>query len=304
MRWFICAVMLFALTPSAFAADFDLDTLRGAESVGVATYPRWSGFYFGGQMSYGNGSASFSSATSGLLAYSLRGLTVEADFDPSAFPILGNANANVTGYGGFVGYNTQWADLVLGLEANYTHSPFSLVAGNSTFFDRIYAIGSSLVSVTTQGTGSMEITDYGSLRARAGWVFDNKFMPYGFAGFAMGRGNYAVTTLVYGQQELAPPPTTPALPCTPSPGSASITPFPTLLRAIPCRFTASRSAAASTWRSRPIFSCAPNTSTSSSRPSRHCGRDQQRPYRRRPQILRPDDRGLVSLSCLRVHMPA
>jgi outer membrane immunogenic protein len=219
VRWFICAVMLFALTPSAFAADLDdLDTLRGAESVGVATYPRWSGFYFGGQMSYANGSASFSNATSGLLSYSLRGLTVEAQDEPSAFPILGNANANVTGYGGFVGYNTQWSDLVLGLEANYTHSPFTLVASNSTFLDRIYAVGSALVSVTTQGTGSMEITDYGSLRARAGWIVDSRYMPYGFAGFAMGRASYSLTTLVYGQQDSPPPPATPALPCTPSPG--------------------------------------------------------------------------------------
>jgi opacity protein-like surface antigen len=217
MRWVICAVAMLALTPSAFAQDFD--ALRGSETVGRATYTKWSGFYFGGQMGYSGGSASFSNATSGLLAYSLRGLTLEALDDPSAIPILGNANANIAGFGGFVGYNTQWEDLVLGLEANYTHSPFSLVASNSTFVDRIYAVGSALVSVTEQGTGSMEITDYGSLRARAGWVLGGNFMPYGFAGFAMGRGSYSVTSLVFGQQSSPPSPATPSLPCTPSPGT-------------------------------------------------------------------------------------
>jgi outer membrane immunogenic protein len=219
MRWFICAVAVFAFAPSAFAQDFD--ALRGSETVGPATFTKWSGFYFGGQMSYSNGAASFTNATSGLIAYSLRGLTVEAEDDPSAIPVLGNANSNRAGFGGFVGYNTQWEDLVLGLEANYTHSPFSMVASNSTFVDRIYAVGSALVSVTMQGTGSMEITDYGSLRARAGWVFGSNFMPYGFAGFAMGRGSYSVTSLVFGQQSSPPPPGPPypSLPCTPSPGT-------------------------------------------------------------------------------------
>ena len=47
----------------------------------------------------------------------------------------------------------------------------------------------------------MQMTDYGSLRARAGWVFSN-FLPYGFAGFALGRGSYSVTSLVFGQQTL------------------------------------------------------------------------------------------------------
>ena len=34
----------------------------------------------------------------------------------------------------------------------------------------------------------MKITDYGSLRARAGYPLDN-FLPYGFVGLAMGQAN-------------------------------------------------------------------------------------------------------------------
>jgi outer membrane immunogenic protein len=48
---------------------------------------------------------------------------------------------------------------------------------------------------------------------RAGWIVDNYFLPYGFAGVALGRGNYSVTSLVFGQQSSASPP---SLPCTPS----------------------------------------------------------------------------------------
>jgi len=217
MRWVLGAVMVLALTPSAFAQDPDI--LRGTQSVGPATFTRWSGFYFGAQMSYSSAAADFSQATSTLLGYSLRGLTLEAEDSPSSIPILSNADSNATGFGGFVGYNTQWQDLVLGLEANYTHSPFTLVSSPSPISNHVYGVGSALVSVYLEGTGSMEITDYGSLRARAGWVVGNYFLPYGFAGVALGRGNYAVTTLAYGQQSSPPSPATPSLPCTPAPGT-------------------------------------------------------------------------------------
>ena len=75
MRWFICAVVLLALTPRAFADD--LDVLRGTESVGAATFPRWSGFYFGGQVNYSDADTNFSGATQPLVAFSLRDLALE-----------------------------------------------------------------------------------------------------------------------------------------------------------------------------------------------------------------------------------
>jgi len=224
VRWFICAVVLLALTPRAFADD--LDILRGTEPVGAATFPRWSGFYFGGQAGFSGADTDFSRATAPLLAYSLRGLAVEAEADPSSQPVLGKGTANVAGYGGFVGYNTQWQDAVLGLEVDYTHSPYSTGSSNSPFVDRIFSIGSNLTSVTEQGTGSMQVTDYASLRLRAGWIFGNNFLPYAFGGFAMGRGSYSLSTLVFGQQSSPPPPTTPSLPCAPSPGTCLDYSFP------------------------------------------------------------------------------
>ena len=45
-----------------------------------------------------------------------------------------NTNATATGFGGFVGYNTQWQDLILGIEANYTHAPFTTVATNTPLY--------------------------------------------------------------------------------------------------------------------------------------------------------------------------
>jgi opacity protein-like surface antigen len=219
VRWVVCAVLLCAVASSAAAQEFG-PPLRGPEPITQPSTPHWGGFYFGGQTGYSSADADFSRSTQSLLAYSLRGLTLEADADPSSEPILGHGGADAAGYGGFVGYNVQWQEAILGLEVNYTHSPFTATASNSAFLDRIYAIGSnSLTSVTEQGTGSLEITDYASLRLRAGWTFGNNFLPYAFGGLAVGRGSYSLTTLVYGQQSSPVSPATPLLPCTPSPGT-------------------------------------------------------------------------------------
>jgi outer membrane immunogenic protein len=208
MRWLICAVVLVAFAPGAYADD--LDVLRGTETVGPATFPKWSGFYFGGQADYSSESADFTNASQPLVASSLRNLTLEVDDHISQLQVLGKSNTRTQGYGGFVGYNTQWQDLVLGLEANYIHAPVTIVGASTPLLDRVFAAGTNTYSVNLSATGTMNITDYGSLRARAGWLVGNNFMPYGFAGLALGYGSYSVTTLVYGQQN---PQTPPVVPC-------------------------------------------------------------------------------------------
>lgn len=218
MRRVICALTVLALASPAFAADLDLDVLRGSQPVGPATFTRWSGFYFGGQISYGDANADFAGATQPLVHYSLRELTLENQDSVSTWPVLGRGGSDAVGYGGFVGYNTQWQDLVLGLEGNYTHTAFSTSAGSAPLAGgngRIVSAGGSAYSVNLTGTGQLAITDYASLRARAGWALGN-FLPYGFAGLVVGQGNYSVTTEVYGQQNSASPAYFPCNPAAPT----------------------------------------------------------------------------------------
>ena len=132
MRRLVGALGLMGgLLSPTFAADYDLPVLRGTEpvapvmTVGPATFTRWSGFYFGGDFSYSFSQADFSSATQPLLAFSLRNLTLEEVVQPSQIPVLGKGVANAFGGGGFVGYNTQWQDLIIGVEATYTHIQFA-----------------------------------------------------------------------------------------------------------------------------------------------------------------------------------
>jgi outer membrane immunogenic protein len=208
MRWVICAAFLFALAPSAFADD--LDMLRGSQTVGPATFTRWSGFYAGGQFGYSSGNVDFSKATQPLIGSSMQNTGLVNIAQVNQWTVLNsNSNAAATGFGGFAGYNTQWEDLVLGVEANYTHAPFTTVAANSPLY-RVVTVGTALDSVNVSGSGSLSISDFGSLRGRFGYVFNN-FMPYGFAGVALGRGSYSASADVNGQQNTGSPL---VIPCT------------------------------------------------------------------------------------------
>ncbi len=191
MRWVVGVLFALGFAPSALAAD--LDILRGAEPIGPPTYTNWSGFYFGGQGAYASGGANFAQATGPLISYLLRNTTVEQDFNISAWQVLGKSDSTTTGFGGFAGYNTQWTNLVLGVEANYTHAQW-LGSSSDTLARRMDASGTTYdVSVT--GTSSIKLKDYGTLRARAGYVMGN-FMPYGFVGFAIGRADIAKSATV------------------------------------------------------------------------------------------------------------
>lgn len=213
MRWVICAVVVLGLARPAAAADLPgLDVLRGSQTVGPAAFTNWSGVYAGGQVSFSDLNADFSKATSPLVAQSLIELVLENDDHPSQWPVLGKGNTDATGFGGFVGYNSQWQNLILSVEGNYTHSHATVMATESPILNRIVSAGPYGYSVNLLGTGSLTVNDYVSLRARAGYILNN-FLPYGFVGFVVGDGDYSLTTRIFGQQTSASPA---VLPCTPS----------------------------------------------------------------------------------------
>jgi outer membrane immunogenic protein len=206
--------------PTAFGDEFGM--VPGSQPGGLKNSANWSGFYIGGQFGYSDASADFSNSTQAPIAYSLRELTLENEFAPSNWPVLGTATHGAAGFGGFIGYNIQYftqdVKVVLGVEANYDQASLSLFAPNSPI-SRITPPDSSgdtyLVNIT--GSGSVTSLDFGTLRARAGWALGN-FLPYGFAGVAVGRANVNIAETTSGQQN---PPTSGACsssstpPCTP-----------------------------------------------------------------------------------------
>lgn len=200
----------------------EVDPFTGSLSASPAHYQGWRGFYIGGMVGYSDANADFSKSTQTPIAYSLRETTLENEFSPSSWPVLGAADHSAAGFGGFVGYNTEYltsnAKIVLGVEADYEQASLSLLAPNSPI-SRVTPADSSgdtyLINIT--GSGTITNLNYGTLRARAGGDFGN-FLPYAFVGFALGRADVNISETTYGEQN--PPAVGPCSgasnpPCTP-----------------------------------------------------------------------------------------
>lgn len=200
MRRVTYALILLSLASPAAAADLDTDFLRGPETVGPGTYSRWSGFYVGGQVGYGWANTDFSGTTAPEIAFILRQTSLQSSFSPSQWPILGSASAPAPQFGGFVGYNVQFEDLIFGVEANLERAAFHLVAPNNPIARATGADSLGIAhDVALSGSGTLNTVGFTTFKARAGYVVGN-FLPYGFAGFAMGLANSNITATVVDQE--------------------------------------------------------------------------------------------------------
>jgi outer membrane immunogenic protein len=212
MRRILYALLAFAFAPSAFAED--LSWLPAPPNTNVPVVGGWAGVYLGGQVSFSGASGDFSNTTQSPIAYVLRDTTLEADVGPSNWPVLGQANHSAAGFGGFVGYNTQYERLVLGVEANYDQANLSLNAPNLPIA-RTTAAGSNTYDLAITGSGTVTDLDFGTLRARAGWALGN-FLPYVFGGVAVGHSNVNIAATVSGIENPQNQPCTPTGAATPA----------------------------------------------------------------------------------------
>ena len=194
MRRLLVVLGLLASISGAAAQEFEIPTLRGTDSFvpdapGPLYRPRWSGFYVGAQIGYGVTGADFVTSTNDLVAHMLRNSELESEQFPSNWSVLGRSQTGSSSWGGFFGYNIGWECLILGTEFNYSRTHFS---NNSPVFpiERVVSVGSNTDDVTITGSASMHITDYGTVRMRAGYETGN-FLPYGFVGLAYGRADLA-----------------------------------------------------------------------------------------------------------------
>jgi outer membrane immunogenic protein len=178
----------------ASAQEYEIPTLRGADSwvpdAPEPLYrPRWSGFYVGGQLGYGAGTFDFRNSTRDLIAHQLRNTQLESTQAPSRWEVLGQDSTRSASFGAFLGYNIGWESLILGFELNYSKSDFSTSAPLFPI-GRVVGVGSNVDTVLLTGSASMHIIDYGTLRARAGYIVNN-FMPFFMIGAAFGRADVA-----------------------------------------------------------------------------------------------------------------
>jgi opacity protein-like surface antigen len=195
---------MFGAAQGAQAADLpDLPVLRGAYTDGLtSSRTNWQGFYVGAQAGVGTSDMNFTGSTRTIAARLLSGTGVEAGGQVSSWPLLGKTSQHGNGWGGFLGYNSQWDDVVIGVELNYMHGKFggSQTDSMSRFFTDA---GGFTDGVTYSATGTMSISDMGTLRARAGYAV-NQFLPYMFGGFALGQADIVRTAHIFGTQFAVP----------------------------------------------------------------------------------------------------
>jgi outer membrane immunogenic protein len=193
MRSVICALALLTLPTSAFAGDFDI--LRGSQPT-----THWGGVYGGIQGGYSSSAMDFSGGVGPLVADILRSSNLANDV--SDWAVLGTTSTASTNYGGFVGYNFEYEDVIVGVEANYNR--FSLTSASSSSISREFIDNSNAppnttyqYDVTVAGSSSLHISDIATFRLRAGWEA-GCFLPYLFGGLAVGRADVTQTASVSG----------------------------------------------------------------------------------------------------------
>jgi opacity protein-like surface antigen len=195
MRVALVGLALLGCACEASAADLG-DILRGSTPYepGVPTYFRWEGFYAGGQVGYGNAQADFGNGVSSLVGFILRNSEEENVMQPSTWTTLQNQNRNGSSYGAFAGYNSQWDDVVLGVELNYNRTAFAISDHDSVTRQQVLSDG-NVHSITVDASAGINLTDYGTLRGRAGYVM-GRFMPYATLGVAVGRADVSQSATV------------------------------------------------------------------------------------------------------------
>jgi outer membrane immunogenic protein len=197
MRRLLLAAVMVGAVSGARAADMP-DFLRGSLPDGPSPTVNWRGFYVGAQAGTGTSDMNFTGATRTVAAHLLADTALDASGTVSSLPVGGKISVHGNGIGGFAGYNSQWDDVVVGVEFSYLHGKFGGTQTDS--LSRIFTDSSGFTdTVTYQATGSMAISDLGTFRAHAGYAVGS-FLPYMFGGVALGQANIVRTAEVFGTQ--------------------------------------------------------------------------------------------------------
>ena len=187
----MCAALAVWPAERAGAADWPL---RGSLAPQQPAYARWDGAQIGVEVGWGNFRNDFGNSTSPLVAFILRNTTAESEFAPSTWTTLPSNTTNGPVFGGYIGYNMQWDQLVLGVDLGYKYA--NIATGANDSISRQFTTSSQFQeSVSIDARAQMKLVDYATLRGRAGYAW-GQFLPYAAVGIAVGRFNYQTNVTV------------------------------------------------------------------------------------------------------------
>ena len=199
MRRFVLATAMVGISFGAQAADLpDLPILRGSYTEGLTrSKVNWQGFYAGGQAAYGSSDENFSGSNATMLD-ALLDHNVIQQMQVSQWNLgLGKNSTRSSAYGGFAGYNWQWDDVIVGVEANYMHGRF----GGKSSASKELVSGTALTDgffhdVRVDSSAAISISDMATFRGRAAFAW-GCFLPYVFGGFALGNADITRSVTVF-----------------------------------------------------------------------------------------------------------
>jgi opacity protein-like surface antigen len=188
MRTLTFAILTTLALGGAFpvqAADLDYGVLRGPDYEPPAPSIDWNGVYFGGHGGYTSGALGFTTTFQTLVAGNLKSTSAEEVLGASSLLTARSARVGGGSYGAFAGFNYQFDETVVGLEADYTR--FERGGATSDAIKRSATASTGFYeTVELKGLASTTIEDYGTIRARGGWAFGS-FLPFVTGGLAIGR---------------------------------------------------------------------------------------------------------------------
>lgn len=197
MRSLLVAAVMFGAVTGAQAADMP-DFLRGTLPASSTPTRNWDGWYVGGQVGESWSNTDYSRTAVTQTNDLFRDTTLQGP--ASELNVMGKVNGQSSGFGGFVGRNWQFDDVVLGIEANYNYvSRLATSTGGSIGPIQvaepglILAPGDTAVDgVTLTGRAALRVKDEITFRGRAGYAVGD-LLPYMFGGLAVGRMDVSST---------------------------------------------------------------------------------------------------------------
>jgi outer membrane immunogenic protein len=197
MRSLVLAVVVSCVVSAAHAADLpDLPILRGGLTEGLSnSRVNWEGYYVGAQGGYGSSDENFNGSTKNMTAALLADTIEEAQMQVSGWNMgLGKQSVHTTAWGGFAGYNSQWDDVVLGVEGSYMHGAFGGTATASRALQQQLSDG-LIHQISVTASSQISISDMATIRGRAGYAM-GCFLPYAFFGLALGNADIGQSVVI------------------------------------------------------------------------------------------------------------
>jgi outer membrane immunogenic protein len=188
----VSAIALAIATGSAFAADLP-SRKEAPVYVPPPPPPMWTGFY--GGLNIGGGWDA-NSGQSGASAYYDPNYAIGAVPNAAVGPNLfflpnGNTLGSAGGVigGAQIGYNFQFNQFVLGVETDFQGTSISGGGNNAplTLFQSPYNPNSYLTPIGAVTGGNVDLSWFGTVRGRVGYLITPTLLIYGTGGFAYGQ---------------------------------------------------------------------------------------------------------------------